>query len=149
MATSTPIRISRRAGLAALLLAALPGTLLAGAAPDLTGDWQGKLQMDANNALTVRFTFTKAANGTYTAVLNSPDNPAVKDTAVSGVTWDGTNLKLSVPSLSGAYAGAMKAGKIGGQWTQPGAALPLELSPYQKPVMTVDVVRPFVGAWTG
>lgn len=149
MANSTPIRISRRAGLAALLLAALPGTLLAGAAPDLTGDWQGKLQMDASNALTVRFTFTKAANGTYTAVLNSPDNPAVKDTTVSGVTWDGTNLKLAVPSLSGAYAGALKAGKIGGQWTQPGAALPLELSPYQKPVMTADVVRPFVGAWTG
>lgn len=148
MATSSATRITRRAGLAALLLAALPGTLLAGAAPDLTGDWQGKLQLDASNALTVRFTFTKAANGTYTAVLNSPDNPAVKDTAVSGVTWDGTNLKLAVPSLSGAYSGAMKSGKIGGQWTQPGGAMPLELAPYQKPVMTADTMRPFVGSWT-
>lgn len=149
MATSSATRITRRAGLAALLLAALPGTLLAGAAPDLTGDWQGKLQLDATNSLTVRFTFSKAANGTYTAVLNSPDNPAVKDTAVSAVTWDGTNLKLSVPSLSGAYSGAMKSGKIGGQWTQPGGAMPLELAPYQKPVMTADTVRPFVGSWTG
>jgi hypothetical protein len=140
--------ITRRRGLAALLLLAAPTMMLAGAPADLAGDWQGKLAVDAKNALTVRFTFSKATNGAYTAVLNSPDNAAVKDTAVSGVTWDGTNLKFAVPSLSGSYVGKLSGGKIAGQWTQPGGALPLELAPWQKVVLSADVVKPYIGSWS-
>ncbi|MEJ0099984.1 MAG: hypothetical protein WDO12_09650 [Pseudomonadota bacterium] len=134
---------------AALLLPALPVAALAAAAPDLAGVWQGKLPVDAKTSLTVQFTFTKGANGAYTAVLNSPDNPALKDTAVSGVNWDGTNLKLQVPSLSGSFAGALKAGSIGGQWTQPGSTLPLSLAPYQKPVLSAANVKSLTGSWSG
>lgn len=133
----------------AWLLPALPVAVHAAAAPDLVGVWQGKLAVDANTSLTVQFTFTKGSNGAYTAVLNSPDNPALKDTAVNSVSWDGTNLKLQVPTLSGSFAGALKAGSIGGQWSQPGATLPLSLAPYQKPVMTASTVKTLTGSWHG
>jgi hypothetical protein len=132
-----------------LLLPVAPLAAHAAAAPDLAGVWQGKLAVDANTSLAVQFTFTKGSNGAYTAVLNSPDNPALKNTPVSGVTWDGTNLKLQVPSLSGSFAGALKGNSIGGQWTQPGATLPLSLAPYQKPVMTASTVKSLTGSWHG
>ena len=102
-----------------------------------------------STSLTVQFTFTKGANGAYTAVLNSPDNAAIKNTPVSGVSWDGTNLKLQVPTLSGSYAGALKDGKVNGQWTQPGGDLPLVLAPYQKPVMSTAAMDALVGTWLG
>lgn len=133
----------------ALLLPALPGNSLAAAAPDLAGVWEGKLAVDASTSLTVQFNFTAGANGTYTAVLNSPDNPALKDAATSNLSWDGTNLKLQVPSLSGSYAGVLKGGKLDGQWTQPGGALPLVLSPYRKPVVTAAAARSISGGWHG
>lgn len=138
--------------LLAILLVALPPAFMAnawGAAPELAGVWEGKLAVDAKNSLSVQFTFTKGSNGAYTAVLNSPDNPAIKNTAVSGVSWDGTNLKLQVQTLSGSYAGALKDGKLSGQWTQPGGALPLVLAPYQKPVVTAAAAKSIAGAWNG
>jgi hypothetical protein len=134
---------------AALLLQVVPGAAHAAAPPELTGVWQGKLAVDATNSLAVQFTFTKGSTGAYTAVLNSPDNPALKDTAVSGVTWDGTNLKLTVPTLSGSFAGALKDGKVDGKWTQPGGVLPLVLSPYKKPVMTAAGAKTLAGSWSG
>ena len=134
---------------AATLLLAVPHAALAGAAPDLAGVWQGKLAVDASTSLNVQFTFTKGSNGAYTAVLNSPDNPALKDTPVSGVTWDGTNLKMQVPSLSGSFAGTLKGGSIGGEWTQPGGKLPLALAPFQKPVISAAGAKSLAGNWTG
>jgi hypothetical protein len=133
----------------ALLLQLVPAAAQAAAPPELTGVWQGKLAVDASNSLAVQFTFTKGANGAYTAVLNSPDNPSIKNTPVSGVSWDGTNLKLQVPTLSGSYAGALKDGKVTGQWTQQGTNLPLVLAPYQKPVVTAAAARSITGAWNG
>jgi hypothetical protein len=134
---------------AAMLLQAMPFAASAGAAPELTGVWQGKLAVDASTSLTVQFTFNKGSNGAYTAVLNSPDNPGLKDTPVTGVTWDGTNLKMQVPSLSGTFAGALKGGSIGGEWTQPGAKLPLALAPFQKPVVSAANAKALTGNWNG
>jgi hypothetical protein len=136
-------------GCALIVTALLSGTSSAAAPPDLTGVWQGKLAIDAKTSLAVQFTFTKAANGTYTAVLNSPDNADIKNTPVTGVTWDGTNLKLQVPSLTGSYAGTLKNGKVSGQWTQPGSALALELAPFQKPVITATTMQALQGSWSG
>jgi hypothetical protein len=134
--------------IAAALQLLWPLAAPAAAPPDLGGVWEGKLAVDANTTMAVRFTFTKGSNGAYTAVLNSPDNPALKDTAVSGVNWDGTNLKLQVPSLSGSYAGTLKDGRLSGRWTQPGGDLPLELAPYRKPVVTAAAARSIAGPWT-
>lgn len=139
---------SRRSGIAVIaLLLATPALALAAAPLDLSGEWQGKLAVSPGNSLTVRFTFTRGANGAYTAVLNSPDNAAVKNTPVSSVTWDGTDLKFAVPSLQGSYAGKLAGGKLAGQWTQPGGALPLELAPYQKVSLSADAMKPYLGAW--
>ncbi len=57
--------------------------------------------------------------------------------------------KLQVPSPSGSYAGTLKNGKIGGQWSQPGSTLALELAPYQKPVVAASPVKALVGTWVG
>jgi hypothetical protein len=147
MNSSNRMVVTRRTGIAGLLLLLAPAALLAGAAPELGGDWQGKLAVNPATSLTVRFTFTKGANGAYTAVVNSPDNSAVKDTPVSGVTWDGTNLKFTVPTLQGAYTGKLAGGKIAGEWTQPGGKLPLELAPFQKVALSADAMRPYLGSW--
>ena len=122
---------------------------LAAAPPDLAGVWQGKLAVDAKTSLAIQFTFSKDAKGAYAAVLNSPDNPALKNAPATGVSWDGTALKLQVPSLQGSYTGTLKAGAISGQWTQPGGNLPLTLTPYQKPVVTKAAAAQINGAWMG
>jgi hypothetical protein len=122
---------------------------LAGAPPELAGEWQGKLAVDPKTTLTVKFTFAKDAKGAYTAVLDSPDNPALKNTPVTGVTWDGTTLKMQVPSLQGSYAGTLKGNALNGQWTQPGSNLALVLAPYAKPVVTKAAAAQINGAWMG
>ncbi len=143
------IRTTALASLLFVSASAMAAAPAAAAAPDLAGVWQGKLALDPKNSLTIEFTFTKDAKGAYTAVLNSPDNGGIKNTPASGVTWDGTNVKLQVAALSGSYAGALKDGKINGQWTQPGGALPLVLSPYQKPVLTKAAINALTGTWVG
>ena len=145
----------RTTALAALLfasasaMAAAPAASAVPTAQDLAGIWQGKLALDATNSLTIQFTFARDAKGAYTAVLNSPDNGAIKNTPATGVTWDGSNVKLQVAALSGSYAGALKDGKINGQWTQPGGTLPLVLSPYQAPVLSKASITALTGTWVG
>lgn len=136
--------------------AASPATAAAGAAPaspstsDLTGTWQGKLQAAPNTALTIRFIFARKPDGTYTATLTSPDNGAIKDVAASGVAVNNGTLSLQVPSLSGSYSGTFKGtNSIEGRWSQPGATLPLVLTPYQKPQMTKADMATLLGAWAG
>jgi hypothetical protein len=122
---------------------------LAAAPPDLPGMWQGKLAVDAKTSLAIQVTFAKDAKGAYTAVLNSPDNPAIKDTPATDISWAGGTLKFKVPALSGAYAGTLKDGALNGQWTQPGGNLPLVLTPYQKAVVSKQAGSALTGAWSG
>lgn len=144
------MRTITRRTVAVAVLALAAGNALAAAAPaELTGMWQGKLAVDPKNSLTIQMTFSKDAKGAYSAVLNSPDNPALKNAPASDVTWDGTNLKLKVPSLQGSYAAALKAGSLDGQWTQPGGNLPLVLAPYSKPVLTKQAASQLIGGWFG
>jgi hypothetical protein len=119
------------------------------AAPELAGTWQGKLQVDPKTAINIRFIFTRQPNGGYTAVLDSPDNGAIKNVAASAVTWDQSSLKVQVPALSGNFAGTLKGSSIDGQWTQEGSALPLTLSPYQKPVLSKAAIETLSGDWHG
>ncbi len=137
------------ATVALVMLVAVQPAAHAAQSSELTGTWQGNLAVDPKTTLAIQFTFAKDAKGAYTAVLNSPDNPAIKNVAATGVSWDGSSLKLQVPSLSGSYAGSMKDGKLSGQWTQPGGALPLVLAPYQKPVLSKQAIAQLTGGWTG
>ena len=55
-------------------------------AQELAGTWQGKLQVDPKTAMTIQFVFAKKADGSYSAVLNSPDNDAIKNMAADSVS---------------------------------------------------------------
>ncbi len=118
-------------------------------AQELAGVWQGKLQVDPKTALTIQFTFAKKPDGSYSAVLNSPDNSALKDVPADSVSWKGGALSLKVAALSGAFDGTMQGGTLAGQWQQPGGKLPLVLSPYQKPVLSKAAVDTLTGTWSG
>ena len=116
---------------------------------EIVGVWQGKLNVAPNQALTIQFNFTKKPDGSYAAVLNSPDNPAIKDVAANAVTFNAGALKVDVTALSGSYAGTFKDGNFDGKWTQPGGVLPLALSPYQKPQLSAAAVKTLQGTWHG
>jgi hypothetical protein len=118
-------------------------------AQELVGTWQGKLQIDPKTAMTIQFTFAKKPDGSYSAVLNSPDNGAIKNMAADSVVWKAGALSVQVAALSGGFDGTLKAGTLTGQWKQPGGGLPLVLSPYQKPVMAKAAVDTLTGTWSG
>jgi hypothetical protein len=115
----------------------------------LTGVWQGTLQVDPNTTMTIQFTFAKKADGSLSAVLNSPDNGSINGVTADSVVWKAGALSLQVPSLSGSFVGTLTAGKISGQWKQPGGSLPLVLSPYQKLQLSKAAVNMLQGSWNG
>jgi hypothetical protein len=138
------------------IFAALSTLLVAGllfahgvSAQELAGTWQGKLQVDPKTAMTIQFTFAKKSDGSYSAVLNSPDNAALKNMPADTVTWKGGALSLKVAALSGGFDGTLQGGTLTGQWKQPGGTLPLVLSPYQKPVLSKAAVATLTGTWSG
>jgi hypothetical protein len=139
----------------ARILAVLSTLLVAGlaaqnlAAQELAGTWQGKLQVDPKTALTIQFTFAKKPDGSYSAVLDSPDNGAIRNTPADAVTWKAGALSVRVAALSGGFDGTLQGGTLTGQWKQPGGALPLVLTPYQKPVLSRAAVDTLVGTWSG
>jgi hypothetical protein len=118
-------------------------------AQELAGTWQGKLQVDPKTAMTIQFVFAKKADGSYSAVLNSPDNDAIKNMAADSVAVKAGAVTVKVAALSGEFDGALGAGSLTGQWKQPGSSLPLALTPYQKVVMSKASVDALTGTWTG
>jgi len=111
---------------------------------DLTGTWQGKLAIDQTTKITIQFIFSKKADGTYSAIVNSTDS-SIKNVAASAVRLAGGKLTIDVASLSGSYAGTVDKGTITGEWKQPGSTLPLVLTPYKKP--DASSLKPLLGEW--
>ena len=114
---------------------------------ELAGTWQGKLAVSPNETITIQFILTKQADGSYKAVLNSPDSGAIKNVPADAVKYAGGKLTVEVKGLSGTYAGTMGKGTITGEWKQPGSTLPLVLTPYKKP--EAASFKPLVGEWFG
>jgi hypothetical protein len=140
-----------KAGILVVLSALLVGGLFTHsvAAQELAGTWQGKLQVDPKTTMTIQFTFAKKSDGSYSAVLNSPDNGALKNMPADSVTWKAGALSLKVTALSGGFDGTLQGGTLTGQWQQPGGTLPLVLSPYQKPVLSKAAMDTLSGTWSG
>ena len=115
---------------------------------EIAGVWQGKLNVTPAQALTIQFAITKKPDGSYSAVLNSPDG-AIKDVAANSVTWNAGKLNIAVAALSGSYAGELKNGNLDGKWTQPGGVLPLVLSPFQKAQLSAAAIKTLTGGWNG
>lgn len=105
--------------------------------------------MDPSTALTIQFTFAKKADGTYSAVLNSPDNENIKNVAADSVSVNDTAVRLQVKPLSGSYSGTMKGVSIEGQWSQQGQNLPLVLTRYEAPRLSKAAIDTLSGTWNG
>jgi hypothetical protein len=142
------IRIGLFAVMATLVVAGLSMAQSA-LAQELAGTWQGKLQVDPKTAMTIQFVFAKKADGSYSAVLNSPDNDAIKNMAADSVAVKAGAVSVKVAALSGEFDGNLSTGSLSGQWKQPGSTLPLALTPYQKPVMSKASIDGLTGTWTG
>lgn len=116
---------------------------------DISGTWQGDLTLGPDATLTVQFILQQETDGSWSAVVHSPDTGGIKNVPANVVEFDGANLQLEVAELSGAYAGVLKDGSIEGEWSQAGESLPLNLKPYVKPVMSQADMDLLLGEWNG
>ena len=114
---------------------------------DITRTWQGKMDLSPEQKLTIQFIITKKDDGSYSAVLNSPDTGAIKDIAADSVTYKDGILDIDVKSLSGSYSGKIADNVITGEWKQPGSTFKMVLTPYDKPKEVPT--DPLLGEWVG
>ena len=119
------------------------------AGESIIGTWQGKLVPEPGNELIIQFVITQNADGSYSVVLNSPDQGAIKDIKASSVVYNSGKLTMDVTDLNGSYEGVVKDGKIEGNWKQEGASIPLNLVPYKKLVLTKGDKDKLLGQWHG
>lgn len=119
------------------------------ASEDIVGRWVGKLEPAPDTELTIHFVIDKNDDGSYSVVLDSPDQGGIKDIKASSVVFDSGKLTLDVTDLSGSYEGVLKDGQFEGNWVQEGTAIPLNLKPYEKPVLTQEDKAKLLGPWHG
>jgi hypothetical protein len=92
---------------------------------ELEGSWSGTLDVGGN---TLRLTL-KLANGAdgATGSIVSVDQGNAEIT-VASIVQTGAHLELQLPTISGAWAGDLKDGKLVGTWSQGAGSLPLEFT---------------------
>lgn len=130
-----------------ILVLTLLGCTSAFAQTDIVGTWQGKLEVTPTEKITIQFILSKNPDGSYKAVVNSPDFGGIKNVAAQKVQFKGDRLSLEAPSLNGSYAGTLANGAISGEWRQPGGALKLKLTRYQQ--AAASAMKPLMGSWVG
>jgi uncharacterized protein len=93
-------------------------------AQDVTGDWNGKLNVNGGE-LRLVLHITKNADGRLKATLDSVDQGA-NGIPVSSISLKDSKLSLAVSAVNGSYEGKVNSAvtEIAGTWTQ-GASLPL------------------------
>lgn len=116
---------------------------------DIAGTWQGKLVTGHGADGTILFKLTKEPDGSYSAILNSPDEDSIIDIRANSVDYDSDSLKLYVAELSASYEGIVKDEKIEGEWKQGGISFQLSLSPYDKPQVSKEDMDKLLGTWWG
>lgn len=101
------------------------GAFGAASAQDIAGDWQGTLK--AGQDLRVIFHLEKNGDGSWTGKMYSIDQ-GPDPIPMTSVTLEGSNLKVHVDWIRGAYEGKVSSdgNSIDGTWTQR-RALPLQL----------------------
>jgi hypothetical protein len=121
-----------------IIAASVASALLA---QDITGDWQGTLQIPGQT-LRLVMNITKADTG-LKAVMHSIDQGAT--IPVNSVTLQGSTLKMTMNMITGAYEGTLNAdgNSITGTWTQGGGKpLPLNLDRATKETAWVIPPKP-------
>jgi hypothetical protein len=131
-----------------LLITILPLTNVL-AAESITGTWQGKLVTSPGAEMTIQFIIAQNTKGSYSVILNSPDDGGIKNIKTNSVVYNSGNLKLEATELSGSFEGVLKDGKIEGKWKQEGTSFPLTLSPYEKPILSKKDKDTLLGTWNG
>jgi hypothetical protein len=98
------------------------------ASRSLQGFWQGAIEVGALK-LRIWARVTQAADGSYTATMDSPDQGA-KDLPVSAVTVHGDSVRFELKNLGAAFDGRLDAtaSTLTGNWHQGGQSLPLVLA---------------------
>jgi hypothetical protein len=90
--------------------------------------WQGTLEVgDVKLRLVVKL--TKAADGSFTGTLDSPDQGGATDLPLDAVTYQGGRLLFELKLAGGAFEGTVNQDgtEISGQWKQSGQTFPLIL----------------------
>jgi len=108
----------------ALLLCLIPFLTTNLTAQDITGDWNGVLDV-MGTQLTMIFHIHETDSG-YTAMFDSPDQGAMNIPFSSVEFADGT-LTLTAVNIGAMYNGTLEADSIAGTWNQGGQSLELNL----------------------
>jgi uncharacterized protein (TIGR03435 family) len=92
------------------------------ATPDITGSWQGKLQLPGNGGqpgqtLRIVLKISRTPDGAWTALNYSIDQGS-QPASTSGVTLQGRTFKYSIPSYGASYEGQLSSdgNSIAGKW---------------------------------
>ncbi len=113
---------------------------------DLTGYWQGTLEVSPSATLVMGFTITSSEEGAYDALLQIPSQ-GVKDMSVSSIRVEGTSLTIAMEALQASFSGTYEreTARIVGTFVQMGQSLPLVLSLGEQQELTrpQDPKRPY------
>jgi len=90
---------------------------------ELEGAWEGALDVNGNQ-LRLKLKMANQADGTASGSIVSVDQGG-GEIPITTITQKGSNLKLELKTIGGAYDGDLRAGTLVGHWTQGGGTLPL------------------------
>ena len=109
---------------------------------DITGNWQGKLDVQGT-MIPVIFHIVKDSNNKYSATFDSPDQKAF-NLACSGVMINKDSVILLMKMINGKYAGRLSEDKkqLTGTWFQGGGSLPLTVIKTSDKVTLKKINRP-------
>ena len=120
-----------------LLLFILASVSVSTLAQDITGQWNGLLEVQG---IKLRLVFNvNKTDGEYTSTMDSPDQGA-KDIPVTTTTFEDPKIKFEIKKIGAEYTGELKEGEIIGTFKQAGQEFPLNLS--REEIEKEEVKRP-------
>lgn len=120
-----------------LILLILTSVSLSTLAQDITGQWNGLLEVQG---IKLRLVFNvNKTDGEYTSTMDSPDQGA-KDIPVTTTTFEGPKIKFEIKKIGAEYTGELKEDEIIGTFKQAGQEFPLNLS--REEIEKEEVKRP-------
>ncbi|MFC1840589.1 hypothetical protein ACFL1N_13485 [Thermodesulfobacteriota bacterium] len=114
---------------------------------DISGTWGGKLEIAPGRKMTIRFIISKNDDGSYKAMMNSPDAGPNSDLPATALEYTEDRLSIEVDKLSASFSGIVGMDTITGEWKQPGITLPMVLTAYEVP--STDTIQQLLGEWYG
>ena len=95
--------------------------------PDVAGDWHGTLDAEGT-LLRLILKIAKAADGSFTASLDSPDQ-GQSNMPINSLTTAGDSITFAMKYIGAVYQGKFnkERSEMAGEWTQGGRSLPLTL----------------------